>query len=302
MATAQIRVLDLEFRGTADAVAAFLVSGPAGHALVECGPGSTVPTLQRALAAHGLQPADISDVFLTHIHLDHAGSAGWWSRQGARIHVHAFGAPHLLDPSKLLASATRIYGDQMDVLWGDFLPVVADRLHAYEATTEVEAAGLRFRLHDTPGHARHHFVVQVNRFAFTGDLAAIRIQGRPHTRLPTPPPEFDAEAWQGSLTRMHAERFERLYLTHFGAVEGVDAVAAQWARVGELIMAYTDAGRETGEREALIARLTEIDRRGMDSVGLSDHDRARYDNAGAMAMSADGVLRYWRKRVAGGTS
>ena len=123
MPTLDIQPLDLNFLGHPRTIASFLVRGPGGPVLVETGPGSTVPALQAALAQHCLQPADIHDVLLTHIHLDHAGAAGWWARQGAIIHVHHVGAPHLAQPERLLISARRIYGNQMDALWGEFLPV-----------------------------------------------------------------------------------------------------------------------------------------------------------------------------------
>jgi glyoxylase-like metal-dependent hydrolase (beta-lactamase superfamily II) len=107
--------------------------------------------------AHGLQVGDVTDVLVTHIHLDHAGAAGWLAQQGARVHVHPVGAPHLLDPERLLSSAKRIYGDTMDTLWGQFLAVPEQRLSILEDNREIEIHGLRFRPIDTPGHAYHHF-------------------------------------------------------------------------------------------------------------------------------------------------
>src|SRR3989337_916816 len=123
-----IIALDLEFQGKSGVIAAYLLPHTRGAALIETGPGSTQATLIRRLSDHGYNPSDITDVLLTHIHLDHAGAAGWLARQGARIYVHANGAPHLLDPEKLLSSAARIYGDQMETLWGEFLPVPGERL------------------------------------------------------------------------------------------------------------------------------------------------------------------------------
>ena len=124
-----IDTLDLNFCGFAGAIAAYLISHAHGAVLVECGPGSTVAALwKRRCSGMGLKTGDITDVLLTHIHLDHAGAAGWLARQGARIHVHPVGAPHLINPEKLLASASRIYGDSMQTLWGDFLPVPEDHL------------------------------------------------------------------------------------------------------------------------------------------------------------------------------
>src|SRR4030042_4609731 len=121
--------IDLKFMGRANAIAAYLIPHRRGAVLVECGPGSTTTALEVGLSENGFHAEDITDVLLTHIHLDHAGAAGWLARRGARIHVHSAGAPHLLDPEKLLSSAKRIYGDMMDRLWGDFLPVQAGQLN-----------------------------------------------------------------------------------------------------------------------------------------------------------------------------
>lgn len=295
-----IHVLDLNFQGAAEAVAAFLVRGPAGPVLVECGPGSTLPALQAALAAYGLTPGDIRDVLITHIHLDHGGAAGWWARQGARIHVHPFGAPHLIDPSKLLQSAARIYGDQMQTLWGEYLASPAAQVHEVRDGEVVEAGGLRFTAHDTPGHARHHLVYQLGEVAFTGDLAGIRLSARPHTRIPSPPPEFDCEAWLASIARMRALGLKRLYLTHFGAVEEVDA---HWAHTAQLVAASAEWAREVLaaglDREASLAQFRAREEQRMASDGLTGFDLVRYASIGPVGMSLDGLMRYWKRKLEG---
>lgn len=295
----QIHTLDLHFQGAPEAIAAFLIIGPEGPVLIETGPGSTLQTLQRELARLGLTPGDLRDVLLTHIHLDHGGAAGWWARQGARIHVHPVGAPHLIDPSRLLSSAERIYGDQMMPLWGEYLASPAEQVHAHRDGDVIRAGGLDIIAWDTPGHARHHFVYELDGVAFTGDLAGIRIAGRPHTRLPTPPPEFEREAWLASVGRMRARNFKRLYLTHFGAV---DDVAAHWEHVEHLVNESAEQARaelERGaDREAIIARFTEQEDARMAAAGLTPDDMAHYSSVGPVGMSVDGLLRYWKKRVA----
>lgn len=288
MSDHSIHVLDLDFRGSPRAVAAFLIQGPGGPVLIECGPGSTLPALKQALAAHGLQPDDIRHVLLTHIHLDHAGSAGWWAQQGADVYVHAFGAPHLIAPEKLLASATRIYGDEMDALWGAFLAAPAERVHALQGGEVVSVAGLSFVAHATPGHARHHIVWQLGDVAFVGDVAAIRIDGGLHIRIPSPPPEFEREVWLDSIARMRALAFRRLYLTHFGALDAVDE---HWARVAGLVDEQAELARDLPDRDVLVQRLVDLDNR-----DLLDDERERFNNAGPIAMSADGLLRYWNRR------
>ena len=292
-----IHTLDLQFQGAREAIAAFLVLGPAGPVLVESGPGSCLGVLQAELARFGLKPADISDVLLTHIHLDHGGAAGWWAQQGARIHVHPLGAPHLVDPSKLLASAQRIYGDRMQSLWGEYLPSPAEKVHSLTAGEVVAAGGLEFQVHDTPGHARHHVVYQLGDLAFVGDLAGIRLSARPHTRLPTPPPEFEREAWHASVARMRALGLRRLYLTHFGPVE---TAAAQWDTIDRLIDLYADSvGADLAaglDREAVVARFTEREQQRLAADQLSAADQAAYASVGPMGMSVDGLIRYWTKR------
>ena len=121
--------------------------------------------------------ATVTDVLLTHIHLDHGGAAGWWSRQGARVHVHPVGAPHLLNPEKLLASAQRIYGDDMGRLWGDFLAVPRDRLIEHADNDTIEIGGLAFTAIETPGHAEHHFAYLCEGTCFTGDIGGVRLNG-----------------------------------------------------------------------------------------------------------------------------
>lgn len=295
----EIHTLDLKFLNSPEAIASFLVLGPGGPVLIETGPGSTLPTLQRELARFGLKPADVSDVLLTHIHLDHAGAAGWWAQQGARVHVHHVGAPHLIDPAKLLASAQRIYGDLMDGLWGQFLPSPAEKIRALSDGDIVEAGGLRFTALDTPGHARHHMVYRLDDLAFIGDLGGIRLSGRRHVRLPTPPPEFDLEEWLASIALVRSEKFTRIYLTHFNAVEDVNS---HWSQVETLLNKSTElVGRELARgagREAIVALFTESEEARMIADGLELESRVLYNGVGPVFMGVDGLIRYWKKRRA----
>ena len=200
----KIQTLDLKFRGFSGAIAAYLIPHSQGAVLVECGPGSTSMALEAGLQGIGLKVSDISDVLLTHIHLDHAGAAGWLARHGARIHVHPVGAPHLLNPEKLLASAARIYGDNMHTLWGEFLPVPEEQLTVHEDGEVIEIEGLRFRALDTPGHAFHHYAYIYQEVCFSGDIGGVRVGGARHVRLPMPPPEFNLELWRESVRRLEA--------------------------------------------------------------------------------------------------
>ena len=165
-----IYTLDLNFQGIPGAIASYLIPHGHGALLVESGPGATVPALQAGLRQHGFSVKDVSAVLLTHIHLDHAGAAGWLASQGAQIYVHPVGAPHLLNPEKLLASARQISGDSMETLWGEFLAVPEERLSVVEDNQVIEVDGLRLRALDTPGHANHHHVYIYENFCFTGDV------------------------------------------------------------------------------------------------------------------------------------
>ena len=225
-----IHTLDLNFLGLPQAIAVYLIPHAHGAVLVESGPGSTQAALQAGLAAHGFTLADVTDVLLTHIHLDHAGASGWLAQHGARIHVHPVGAPHMIDPTKLLTSAGRIYGDQMERLWGEFLPVPEERLSLVQDGEVIEIGALRFRALDTPGHAYHHYAYifeggaayndVADNVCFTGDVGGVRLPGPPHLRLPMPPPEFHLETWRSSIQRLGQEydngAFRRIAPTHFG--------------------------------------------------------------------------------------
>jgi len=207
----QPQVIDLMHLGRERAIGAWRV----GDVVVDPGPSSCLPRLLPAIEA-----APPKALALTHIHLDHAGAAGSLAARfpDLEVWVHERGAPHLVDPSKLLASATRLYGDDMDRLWGEVLPVPAERLR-------VLAGGERmgpFEVAYTPGHASHHMAYrhQPTGWAFTGDVAGVRIDGGP-VMAPTPPPDIDLVAWRDSIGVLEAWAPRALAVTHFGCHENV---------------------------------------------------------------------------------
>jgi len=292
----EIHTLDLHFQGNPETIASFLVIGPEGPVLVETGPGSTLPALERGLARHGFTPDDVHDILLTHIHLDHAGAAGWWAQRGARLHVHHLGAAHLIRPLKLIESAHRIYGDQMERLWGQFLPAPAEQVHEAQDGDVIEAGGLKFTALDTPGHARHHMVYQLGEIAFVGDLGGIRLAGRPYLRVPTPPPDFDPPAWLASVERMRACRFSRLYLTHFGPVDDADPhwvnVETQLHEVVGLVRREIEAGLD---RATIATRFAEWELARQVAYSLDSDSRTRYNSLGAAQIAVNGIVRYLNK-------
>jgi len=292
----KIITLDLNFMGIPGAIACYLLPHRHGGVLVECGPGSTIPALISGLRTHGLNVNDITDVFVTHIHLDHAGAAGWLARQGARIHIHPNGAAHMLNPEKLLSSAARIYGDQMDILWGEFLPVPADRLSVVQDCEEVEIAQLRLRALDTPGHADHHYIYLFEDVCFSGDIGGVRLADTQHVRLPMPPPEFHIEKWRLSLQRMQNERFKAIAPTHFGVFED-----PEW-HMAALADALNDVEDWIESRMPYDPDVSEINQelssraaRKAISDGVPADQLSAYESANPTWMSGYGIQRYWRK-------
>jgi glyoxylase-like metal-dependent hydrolase (beta-lactamase superfamily II) len=295
-----IQTLDLNFRGFTGAIAAYLIPHSHGAVLVECGPGSTSGALESSLQAYGLQVGDISDVLLTHIHLDHAGAAGWLARHGARIHVHPVGAPHLLNPDKLLNSAARIYGDSMHNLWGDFLAVPEERLVIHQDEEIIEIKGLRFRALDTPGHAYHHYAYIYQDVCFSGDIGGVRVGGARHVRLPMPPPEFNLELWRGSIQKLQAEyargAFRQLAPTHYGIFDDpgwhLKAVEQALDDVEGWILEVMPANPSTDQLRDLFIQWTEA--RALD-YGLAPGLLGPFEAANPSWMSAYGIHRYWHK-------
>src|ERR671913_1556231 len=196
----KIEIIDLDFMNTGQVVASFLLLGEDGAsaALVETGPTSCLDRLTAGLKGHGVSHEDVRRVYLTHVHLDHAGASGHLAEilPNATFYVHELGYPHLADPSKLVKSATRIYGERMDELWGEPRPVPENRLEVLGDSEEVEAAGGLLVAHDTPGHAYHHlaYLEPDSSALFAGDVVGIRLPGQSYVRPPTPPPEIDVEA------------------------------------------------------------------------------------------------------------
>jgi glyoxylase-like metal-dependent hydrolase (beta-lactamase superfamily II) len=298
MAETRIITLDLNFQNKTQAIAAYLIRHSSGAVLIECGPGSCRAELEAGLAREGLSPRDITHVLLTHIHLDHAGAAGWWSKQGAEIIVHPVGAPHMLNPEKLLASAARIYGDLMGTLWGEFLPVDGSRLRVVQDAEEIVVGNLRFIALNTPGHAEHHYVYLFEDVCFSGDVGGVRMPGYPYLRVPMPPPELHLQKWRETLGRLGKQGFKRIAPTHFGIFDdpqwhlnevekGLDS-AARWLErtmpadpsIDELRRNFTDWMLSEGEQ-----------------MGLSADVVKAYELANPLSMSADGLQRYWKKVV-----
>ena len=299
----KVHTLDLNFRKTPHTIAAYLVVGSRGTVLVDTGPASTLDTLKARLSEHGFEADDIRNVFLTHIHLDHAGGAGWWAQQGAQIYVHPNGARHLIDPSRLLTSAQRIYGDKMDILWGQTLPAPQDRVTTVKDGEELTVDGLKITAIDTPGHAYHHHTFRINHAGFTGDASGIKVPGIPFLMLPSPPPEFDLEAWHITISKLLKEDFATIYPTHFGIVENVrehlEDLTSHLSQAAEFVGDRMKAG---ANHTQVIADFMVWNRERAFDVGVSEEEFREFKKSHPMSSSVDGLMRYWRKRWEDGPS
>jgi glyoxylase-like metal-dependent hydrolase (beta-lactamase superfamily II) len=218
-----ISILDTNWVGRPRSIAAALLELNGHRALVDPGPASTLPALRQGLAARGLSVADLDALLLTHIHLDHAGASGSLVRENPRltVYVHQLGAAHLIDPTKLLASAARLWPETLHQLFGDTQPVPAQNLQILEGGETLSIGTRKLSVLYTPGHASHHvsYLDDSDGVAFVGDTTGIRIENGPYILPATPPPDINLEIWDRSLNAILARRPARLFLTHFGFAE-----------------------------------------------------------------------------------
>ncbi len=278
--------LDLHFLGQPHAVAAYLLADGGELLLIETGPGSTIAALEAGVREAGFELEQLTGVVVTHIHLDHAGGAGAVLARAprARFYVHPRGAPHMIDPSKLVASATRIYGADMDRLWGAFAPVPAERLTVLADGDVVRCGGRALTALYTPGHAVHHVALHeaARGDVYAGDVAGVRLAPVPLVRPPTPPPDIDLPAWRASLARIRALGPRRLLLTHFGAFDDVawhldDCLSRLYAWAGYVEGRLDAAGGVGAATPALVAEV---------GAALAGMARREYEAAGADAATA----------------
>ena len=293
-----VSLLDLHFQveGT---VGAFLVETTEGPVLVETGPESLYSNLRTAVEAHGHALEDIRHVFVTHIHLDHAGAAWRLARHGARIYVHPKGAPHLQDPEKLLGSAQRIYGEAMERLWGRLEPIDPDRIVAMEDSQIVQFGDVAIQAIHTPGHAIHHITFRLDDGLFTGDVGGIRIGDGP-TIPPFPPPDIDLEAWADSIARMRSANPTFIYPTHFGIKTDGAAHFDSLEENIHRIASWMKDKVETGVPEdSLVPLFQGFMNELLSGCGLAEEAIQEYEIADPAFMSVHGLARYWKKRGTG---
>ena len=294
--------IDVDYLGKPKVIAACLLQGQGSAAIVDPGPASAVATLRRKLSQLGLAVQDIDTILLTHIHLDHAGATGTLVKENRRIrvYVHERGARHMIDPLKLLDSARRLYGDQMDRLWGEFLAVPAENVSALAGGERLNLGGRQLEVKYTPGHAVHHvsFFDAENRLAFIGDTAGIRIANGPVILPITTPPDIDLEAFAQSWQKIREWQPERIFLTHFGVAEHVDEHLEELRqRLEEWSVAVHESLKNGGSDEERAARFTEQVAAKLRKQ-LSEREAQGYIRGAAVDLCWYGLARYWRKREA----
>ena len=257
-------LLDLDFRDTEGLVAAYLLPEPEGWALIETGPTTCAPALLEGIARAGVHPAEVRHVFVTHIHLDHAGGVGALADAlpHATFLAHEAGVPHLIDPSRLIASARRAWGAAADPLWGAILPAPASRLVALRGGERFALKTGSLEVIATPGHARHHlsFFDDRLRALFTGDSAGVRLERSNHLRPAVPPPDLDLDLLFSSLETMRQREPRLVLFSHFGpSPDGLGDLTRYRAIVEEWSAVALGAARERPEVGFVSARLKEHD-------------------------------------------
>jgi len=299
MVQTPIYTLDLNFQTRRHAIASYLVKHSSGIIMIESGPASTLEAVQMGLRTFGMTYKDVTHVFLTHIHLDHAGAAGWLAQNGAQIFVHPNGAPHMADPERLLASAQRLYGDTMHKLWGDILPVPGNNLNIINDNEEIKIGNLQFSAINTPGHAEHHLAYLFNDVCFTGDVGGVRMPDYRLIRLPLVPPELHLDRWRQSIERLQKYKIKRIAPTHFGIftdpawhfqaiLRSIDSVS-RWLKN---VMSTDPTIEEL--RQKYIEWLEDEYRKSF----ISGEVLQTYQIAIPDWLSADGLHRYWYKNMA----
>jgi glyoxylase-like metal-dependent hydrolase (beta-lactamase superfamily II) len=296
-----ISYMDLEFLGLARAQATAVVRAPGSVALVDPGPSTCLERLERGLQAQGLQLRDVTDILITHIHLDHAGATGTIVRRfpHIRVYVHERGAEHLLSPAKLIDSATRYFGAaNMERFWGKIAVVPEHRLTILRGGEQIHAGGRTFDVAYTPGHAVHHvsYFDASSGVAFVGDTGGLCIRGG-YVLPPTPPPDIDVEAWAESIDRIVAWQPRTAFIAHFGPVRHVQGHLQtmlsnlHWM-AGWVKASLSEAGTDE-ERSRRFGAVMRAEIRRLQDSG----DIASYEPTSPLEALWFGLARYWRRNV-----
>jgi glyoxylase-like metal-dependent hydrolase (beta-lactamase superfamily II) len=297
----KIITLDDHWMGRPRSIGTALLESHGHRAIVDPGPGSTLDTLRKELGAQGVSVNDLEAVLLTHIHLDHAGSSGALVREDPRltVYVHKLGAPHMIDPSKLLASAARLWPDNLEQLFGEALPVPESNLRILEGGETITLGSRKIEVAYTPGHASHHvsYFENVEGVAFVGDTTGIRIEGHPYVMPATPPPDIDLRLWDASFAAILERKPKRLFLTHFGFSENPVAHIAEFRERLRRWMETTEKILETAksDQEAMDSFMATM--RAEIGEHLPAKEVEQYVATAGLNLSFLGLARHARKRA-----
>ena len=294
---------DLNFLGRPRVIATAVLQVPGGVVLVDPGPSSCLDTLRTSLADQGIGLRDVRALLLTHIHLDHAGATGSIAKENPdiEVYVHEVGAPHMADPAKLLASAARLYGSEMDRLWGEFLPVPERNIRRLRGGERITVGDRELDVAYTPGHASHHvgYFDPSSGIAFVGDTAGVRIGEELFSMPPTPPPDIDLDTWKQSIELIRGRRPSTLFITHFGPHEDtdahLDALLEHLDAMAEMARRHLERDGDDDERMNAFAdeMRVYIERHASSAAA------ALYESAAPFTMCWLGLARYWKKRGVG---
>jgi glyoxylase-like metal-dependent hydrolase (beta-lactamase superfamily II) len=291
-----VHVLDTRQLGRPGIIAATAVETNDGLILFDTGPESTFANVTAELRRAGFAAENVRHVFLSHIHFDHAGAAWRFAELGATIYVHPRGAPHLIDPARLIESATRIYGEEMERLWGRFAPIAEQSVRVMHDMDVVQVDALEVRAVETPGHASHHHVYQWEDNLFGGDIAGVRLGGGPPVP-PFVPPELHIESWLESIEKIRSLEVKKLYLPHFGPVEGsipvhLDELEERVRRWANWFSDRLRAGQDEQQLKPLFAKQVVEELR---AQGATESEVHAYEAADPSFMAVTAAVRYWRK-------
>jgi glyoxylase-like metal-dependent hydrolase (beta-lactamase superfamily II) len=289
------------FLGENEIIGSYLLAGRDELAIIDPGPGSMVESLLTSIQAVGFDPQEVTHILATHVHLDHMGAAGTLVRQlpRAQVYAHSKGAPHLLDTAKVVASASRIFGERMKLLWGEIESTPQERLSIIEGGDILNIAGRRLEVHYTPGHAVHHviFFDAHSGELFAGDVAGVKLQDVDYVRPPTPPPDLDLEAWSNSISLVKSLRPDVLYIGHFGAIKNIpehfDLLREKLNSWGDFVLGAMRDGKDEAEITALLIEHTKPE---LLRAAHNPHAIERYEIASNYPMTVQGYMRYWKKK------
>lgn len=295
----EVHTIDLLYQDIRLAIAAYLIEHEGNLALVDPGPSICREELHKGIREAGFEPKQVRQVFLTHVHLDHAGDAGWWGKQGSQIFVHERGAKHVINPSKLLDSARMIYGGAMESLFGEVAPCPEAQVKVLGDEQSVMVGSLKVTAWDTPGHCRHHLAYVIGDAAFTGDVAGARLPGSKFISVTGAPPQFDLQAYKTSLIRLGMADFRKIYPTHFGEVTKVMEHLMAYQTILEESTAWVQAKLDEGIMGPDLATdYQDYCRERATCEGVNEAMWDTYELANPSMMSADGIALYLKKKEA----